>query len=99
MVTVTFAAACYTLVFKMPLFNLKVCKVVIFAAGAGRYSNLGKYTECCWTIIGTDQFRFGDITNLYIGSAGAREEVKKAQIETLYVGEDVTRKVVDALKA
>ena len=99
MATTTSAAARYTLVFKVPPSDLKACKAAIFAAGAGRYPGPGKYTECCWTTIGTGQFRPGDTANPHIGSAGAREEVEEARVETLCVGEDIARKVVDALKA
>ena len=83
----------------MPPSDLKVCKAAIFAAGAGRYPGLGKYTDCCWTTIGTGQFRPGDTANPHIGSAGAFEEVEEARIKTLCVGEDVARKTVEALKA
>ena len=48
--------------------------------------------------MGTGQFRPGDTANPNIGSVGALEEVKEARVETLCVGEDVAKKVVDALK-
>ena len=48
--------------------------------------------------MGTGQFRPGDTANPNIGSVGILEEVKEARVETLCVGEDVARKVVEALK-
>ena len=46
----------------------------------------------------TGQFRPGGTASPNIGSVGALEEVKEARVETLCVGEDVARKVVEALK-
>ncbi|KAI4210674.1 MAG: hypothetical protein LQ351_006448 [Letrouitia transgressa] len=92
------AAARFKLVFFVPEPALKACKTAIFAAGAGRYPGPGNYTECCWTAMGTGQFRPGDTANPHIGSVGALEEVREARVETLCVGEEVTKKAVDALK-
>ena len=92
------AAARFTLVFYVPPSALAACKVAIFSAGAGRYPGPGKYTECCWTGVGTGQFRPGDTANPHIGSVGSVEEVPEARVETLCVGEDVARKAVEALK-
>ena len=58
----------------------------------------GNYTECCWTAMGTGQFRPGDAANPHIGSVGALEQVQEARVETLCIGEDVARKAVEALK-
>ncbi len=98
MATAVSAAARFTLVFFVPSRALEACKAAIFAAGAGRYPGTGNYTECCWTAMGTGQFRPGDTANPHIGSVGAREEVQEARVETLCVGEDVARKAVEALK-
>ena len=88
----------FKLVFFAPETAITACKTAIFAAGAGRYPGPGNYTECCWTAMGTGQFRPGDTANPNIGSVGALEEVKEARVETLCVGEDVAKKAVDALK-
>ncbi|KAK1758955.1 GTP cyclohydrolase 1 type 2/Nif3 [Echria macrotheca] len=88
----------YTLVFHTPLEAVETCKAAIFAAGAGRYPGPGGYTECCWTAVGTGQFRPGDAANPHIGRVGALEKVEEARVETLCVGEDVVRRAVDALK-
>ena len=93
------ATARFKLVFFVPESALQACKTAIFAAGAGRYPGPGNYTECCWTAMGTGQFRPGDTANPNIGHPGALEEVKEARVETLCVGEDVAKTAVGALKA
>jgi hypothetical protein len=98
MTTVTSPKSRFILVFLVPPPALDACKTAIFTAGAGRCPGLGNYTECCWSVIGTGQFRPGDTANPYIGSVGALETVQEARVETLCLGEDVTRKAVEALK-
>lgn len=92
------ATARFKLVFFVPLSALGACKTAIFAAGAGRFPGPGNYTECCWTVVGTGQFRPGDTANPHLGSVGALEEVQEARVETLCDGEEVTRMAVEALK-
>jgi hypothetical protein len=98
MTAIVSAAARFKLVFFVPLPALEACKAAIFAAGAGRYPGPGNYTECCWTAMGTGQFRPGDTANPHIGSMGVLEKVEEARVETLCLGEDVARKAVEALK-
>lgn len=93
------AASRYKLIFFVPHSALAACKAAVFAAGAGRYPGPGNYTECCWTAMGTGQFRPGDTANPHIGRVGAVEEVREARVETLCLGVDVARKAVEALKA
>lgn len=88
----------FRLIFMVPLTAMEACKAAIFAAGAGRYPGSGNYTECCFTTIGTGQFRPGDAANPHLGSVGKLEEVQEARVETLCIGEDVARKAVQALK-
>ncbi len=92
------AAKRFKLVFFVPPASLGACKMAIFAAGAGRFPGAGNYTECCWTSLGTGQFRPGDAANPHIGTAGRLEELEEARVETLCVGEDTVREAVDALK-
>jgi len=92
------AAARFRLVFNVPVAALESCKTAIFSAGAGRYPGAGEYTECCWTVIGTGQFRPGAAANPHLGKPGELETVQEARVETLCVGEDVARKAVAALK-
>ncbi|VTT55958.1 unnamed protein product [Fusarium fujikuroi] len=89
----------FRLVFNVPTSSLSQCKEAIFAAGAGRYPGPGNYTECCWTIIGTGQFRPGDAAKPHLGEVGKLEEVEEARVETICVGEDVARNAVKALKS
>jgi hypothetical protein len=98
MATVVSAAARFKLVFFVPPSALEACKTAIFAAGAGRHPGPGNYTECCWTTMGTGQFRAGDTANPYIGSVGELEQVQEARVETLCLGNDVATKTVEALK-
>jgi len=98
MATVVSATARFKLVFNVPPSAVETCKAAVFAAGAGRYPGPGNYTECCWTVMGTGQFRPGDTANPHIGTVGALEEVQEVRVETLCVGEDVARKAVKALK-
>lgn len=98
MATMKSATTRFKLVFFVPLSALGACKTAIFVAGAGRFPGPGNYTECCWTALGTGQFRPGDTANPHIGRVGALEEVQEARVETLINGEDTTRKAVEALK-
>ncbi|CAD6442171.1 ee3bf2cd-7fa5-4b96-9a6b-da9676843350 [Sclerotinia trifoliorum] len=88
----------FKLIFFVPPSGLAACKTAIFAAGAGRYPGPGNYTECCWTTIGSAQFRPGDSANPNIGSVGTLEEVQEVRFETLCVGEETIRNAVEALK-
>ena len=92
------AAARFKLVFFAPTSAVETCKSAIFAAGAGHYPGSGGYTECAWTSLGTGQFRPGDAANPNIGKVGELEKVEEARVETLCVGNDVTRRAVEALK-
>ena len=89
----------FSLIFYAPPAAVEACKAAIFAAGAGRYPGPGKYTEVCYTTVGTGQFRPGDTANPHIGTAGGGlEHVQEARVETLCVGEEVARRAVAALK-
>ncbi|KAI3332016.1 GTP cyclohydrolase 1 type 2/Nif3 [Xylariaceae sp. AK1471] len=89
------AATRFRLIFHVPIYAAAACKSAIFAAGAGRQGN---YSECCFTVVGTGQFRPIAGANPSIGKIGALEEVEEVRIETLCVGEETTKKVVAALK-
>lgn len=88
----------FNFVFHAPTTAVEACKAAIFKAGAGRYPGPGNYTECCWAIKGTAQFRPGATANPNIGSVGVLEEVEEVRVETICVGEDVARRAVAALK-
>lgn len=88
----------YRLVFHVPVDHIAEVKAAVFAAGAGRFPGPGNYTDCCFTVIGTGQFRPGDTANPHIGTVGLLEETPEASVETICLGEDVVRKAVAALK-
>ncbi|KAF5006240.1 hypothetical protein FDECE_7400 [Fusarium decemcellulare] len=89
----------FSLVFYVPPASAVACKAAIFKAGAGRYPGPGNYTECCWQTSGTGQFRPGDAANPHIGEVGKLEEIPEVRVETICFGEDVMKRVVEALKA
>ena len=88
----------FRLVFHVPTTHLAITKAAIFSAGAGKFPGPGNYTECCFTILGTGQFRPGDAANPHLGKVGELEEVQEASVDTICVGEEVVRKAVEALK-
>ncbi|KAI1180685.1 GTP cyclohydrolase 1 type 2/Nif3 [Nemania sp. FL0916] len=90
------AATRFRLIFHVPVSAAAACKSAIFAAGAGRYGN---YSECCFTVAGTGQFRPTVGANPAVGKVGLLLEVEEVCIETLCVGEETTRKAVAALKS
>jgi hypothetical protein len=85
----------FRLIFHVPTSAAAACKSAVFAAGAGRQGN---YSECCFTVVGTGQFRPTAGANPSIGKLGALEEVEEVRVETLCVGEETTKQVVAALK-
>ncbi|KAI0013992.1 GTP cyclohydrolase 1 type 2/Nif3 [Xylariaceae sp. FL0662B] len=89
----------FSLIFYAPPSAVQACKTAIFQAGAGRYPGPGNYTECCWSAMGTGQFRPGDAANPHIGQVGALEETPEVRVETLCLGEDVVKHAVAALKS
>ncbi|KAN0071834.1 hypothetical protein V8E54_010430 [Elaphomyces granulatus] len=88
----------FSLIFYAPPSAVLACKSAIFKAGAGCYPGPGNYTECCWSTMGTIQFRPRDAANPHIGRVGALEETPEVRVEALCVGEDIARKAVAALK-
>jgi hypothetical protein len=93
----TASATRFKLVFRVPTSGLAACKTAIFSVGAGRHPG-ELYSECCFTLVGTGQFRPGDKANPHIGQPGTLEEVQEARVEALCVGEDVVKEAVKALK-
>jgi hypothetical protein len=87
----------FRLVFSTPVHGLEACKAAVFAAGAGRYPG-GKYTECCWSVMGNGQFRPGDAANPHIGEVGKLEHTEEVRVEVMCFGEEIARMAVAALK-
>ena len=87
----------FRLVFSTPVHGLEACKTAVFAAGAGRYPE-GKYTECCWSVLGKGQFRPGAAANPHIGDVGKLEHTEEFRVEVMCFGEEIARMAVAALK-
>ena len=87
----------FKLIFHTPPSSLAACKTAVFAAGAGRYPGPGNYSECCWSTLGTGQFRPGSTAQPYVGNVRVLEELQEVKVETLYVGEEVIKAIL-ALK-
>ncbi|KAJ5489678.1 hypothetical protein N7539_004568 [Penicillium diatomitis] len=87
----------YKLIFRVPPSHLEPCKQAVFDAGAGAYPG-GMYADCCWEVLGMDQFRPTDKASPFIGQPGRLERVAEYRVETLCVGEDVMRESVKALR-
>jgi len=87
----------YKLIFFVPPSSLSICKIAIFAAGAGRYPGPGNYTEACFQTLGEAQFRPGKNANPNIGTPGELEMVDEMRVETICLGKDTVREAVEAL--
>jgi hypothetical protein len=85
----------FKLVFFVPTAAAEAVKTAIFDAGAGRYPN---YAQCCYTSVGTGQFRPIGAANPHTGQLDKLEHTEELRIETLCPSEDVARKSVEALK-
>ncbi|KAK3399757.1 hypothetical protein B0T20DRAFT_391324 [Sordaria brevicollis] len=85
----------YTLVFHAEPQFVDTVKQAVFAAGAGRYPN---YSECCWTAIGTGQFRPVGAANPHTGEVGVLEKIEELRVEMMCDSEETARKAVEALK-
>lgn len=88
----------FKLVFFVPPENLQIVKSAIFAVGAGKYPGAGQYTECCWAVLGTGQYRPGQSANPHIRTGNGIEEVQEYRVETLCAGEEIASQAVEALK-
>jgi hypothetical protein len=89
----------FKLIFFTPPDALPKIKAAIFAVGAGTYPG-EKYTQVCFESPGKGQFlpmaEAG--ANPAIGTPGVLETVDEVRVEILCVGEECTRKAVEALK-
>lgn len=85
----------YKLVFYVPESHLHDVKAAVFSTGAGQ---IGDYSECCWQIKGTGQFRPLDNANPFIGTAGELEQVDEYRVE-LVCRDDRIRAAVMAMKS
>ena len=81
----------YKLCVYVPERQLEDVKSALFDAGAGR---IGNYSNCCWQVLGTGQFRPGEGSTPFLGDCDSLETVAEYRVEM--VCEDA---VVDAVIA
>ncbi len=84
----------YKLCVYVPEESLEAVKRALFDAGAGR---IGNYSDCCWQVLGTGQFRPGEGSQPFLGSQGEVEQVSEYRVE-MVCADDVVDGVVAALR-
>ena len=84
----------YKLCVYVPEDALESVKRALFDAGAGR---LGHYTECCWQVLGSGQFRPGDGSRPAFGAPGDVATLPEYRLEML-CPEDCAEAVISALR-
>ncbi|WP_374222797.1 Nif3-like dinuclear metal center hexameric protein [Williamsia sp. CHRR-6] len=62
----------------VPVGSTDSVTAAMFAAGAGA---IGDYTECCWRVTGSGQFRPGSGASPAIGSVGSLEQVAEDRVQ------------------
>ena len=83
----------YKLCVYIPQSHLESVKRALFDAGAGR---IGNYSDCCWQVLGTGQFRPGAGSRPFLGDRDTLETVSEYRVEM--VCEDaLADSVIDAL--
>jgi hypothetical protein len=85
----------YKLCVYIPEANLEDVKRALFDAGAGR---IGMYSDCCWQVLGSGQFRPGEGSQPFVGSIGEVEQVPEYRVE-MVCADDVVDVVIAALRA
>ena len=84
----------YKLCVYIPEAALESVKRALFDAGAGR---IGNYSDCCWQVLGTGQFRPGEGSDPFLGDQGQLEAVSEYRVEMVCEDERVDA-VVGALR-
>lgn len=69
------------LVTYVPASDLEKVKNALFAAGAG---NIGNYSDCSFSVLGTGTFKGNENSNPTIGKQGKTESVHEYKIETIF---------------
>jgi hypothetical protein len=85
----------YKLCVYVPEEHLEELKRALFDAGAGR---IGDYSDCCWQVLGTGQFRPGPGSTPFVGEQGEVEWVEEYRVE-MVCAEDSVDAVIAALRA
>jgi hypothetical protein len=85
----------YKLCVYIPEAQLESVKRALFDAGAGR---IGLYSDCCWQVLGSGQFRPGEGSEPFIGCQGEVQQVPEYRVE-MVCAEDAVDAVIAALRA
>jgi hypothetical protein len=85
----------YKLCVYVPEEHLEELKRALFNAGAGR---IGDYSDCCWQVLGTGQFRPSTGSNPYVGEPDEIEWVSEYRVE-MVCEDHCVEAVVAALRA
>ncbi len=88
-------SAVFKLCVYIPEADLEPVKRALFDAGAGR---IGMYSDCCWQVLGTGQFRPGEGSQPFAGTHGKVEQVAEYRVEMVCTDEAVDA-VIAALRA
>lgn len=84
----------YKLTVFIPDTHLDVVKNALFNAGAGQ---IGKYSHCCWQVLGRGQFMPLAGNNAFIGETNQLESVSEWRVEMVVVEANI-QAVIKALK-
>jgi len=76
------------LVFYVPETHLDKVKEALFNAGAGK---IGKYSKCCWQVMGEGQFMPEEGSAPHIGKEGNVSKVSEYRVEMVCKSEDVEK--------
>ena len=79
----------FSLIYYIPPDDHERIKQALFDCGAGK---VGKYSECCWEVLGKGQFRAQKGSNPALGEIGQLEKVEEFKVEM--VCEDLVIKKV-----
>ena len=85
----------YKLCVYIPEAEVEQVKRALFDAGAGR---IGNYSDCCWQVLGSGQFRPGEGSQPFVGKAGEVEQVSEYRVE-MVCADDSVEAVIAALRA
>lgn len=85
----------YKLCVYIPEAEVEAVKRALFDAGAGR---IGNYSDCCWQVLGSGQFRPGDGSQPFVGKPGEVEQVAEYRVE-MVCADDSVEAVIAALRA
>jgi len=84
----------YRIEFYAPVDKVEAVKLAMFDAGGGK---IGTYEHCAWQALGQGQFKPGEGSNPFLGSAGDLETVNEYKVEMVCTAA-VVEAVIQAMK-